>query len=108
MIALTYPAIGLPGGMEWFWIFLIFLVLFGAAALPKLFRSLGKSVREFKKAQEGFYDEMDKADGSGGRASGKDDKGAEGAPGAGAQSAEGKKKPAAKPSDSGPSSTTDA
>ncbi|MBN1919117.1 MAG: twin-arginine translocase TatA/TatE family subunit [Verrucomicrobia bacterium] len=62
MTTTAYPAIGLPGGMEWFWIFLIFLILFGAAALPKLFRSLGKSVREFKKAQEGLYDEIDKAD----------------------------------------------
>jgi TatA/E family protein of Tat protein translocase len=61
MITMMFPAIGLPGGMEWFWIFLIFLILFGAAALPKLFRSLGKSVREFKKAQDGLYDEMDKA-----------------------------------------------
>lgn len=48
-----------PG--EFFWIFLIFLILFGATALPKLFRSLGKSVREFKKASDGLYDEMDKA-----------------------------------------------
>jgi sec-independent protein translocase protein TatA len=93
MITIAYPAAGFPGGMEWFWIFLIFLVLFGASALPKLFRSLGKSVREFKKAQDGLYDEMDKA-------SGEDDKGAQGAAG--------KTKGAAKPSDSGPSSTTDA
>ena len=33
------------GPSELFWIFLIFLILFGATALPKLFRSLGKSVR---------------------------------------------------------------
>jgi TatA/E family protein of Tat protein translocase len=49
------------GPSEFFWIFLIFLILFGATALPRLFRSLGKSVREFKKASEGLYDEMDKA-----------------------------------------------
>ena len=49
------------GPSEFFWIFLIFLILFGATALPKLFRSLGKSVREFKKASDGLYDEMDKA-----------------------------------------------
>ncbi len=51
------------GPSEFFWIFLIFLILFGATALPKLFRSLGKSVREFKKASDGLYDEMDKAAG---------------------------------------------
>ena len=49
------------GPNEFFWIFLIFLILFGATALPRLFRSLGKSVREFKKASEGLSDEMDKA-----------------------------------------------
>ena len=49
------------GPSEFFWIFLIFLILFGATALPKLFRSLGKSVREFKKASDGLYGEMDKA-----------------------------------------------
>jgi len=57
---LHFPG-GLPGVSEWFWIFLIFLVLFGAAALPKLFRSLGKSVHEFKKASEGLDKEMEKA-----------------------------------------------
>ena len=53
--------LNLPGGNELLWIFLIVLLLFGASALPKLFRSFGKSVREFKKAQDGLYDEMDKA-----------------------------------------------
>jgi sec-independent protein translocase protein TatA len=62
MMTILLPAIGFPGGMEMFWIFLIVLVLFGASALPKLFRSLGRSVREFKKAQDGLYDEMEKAD----------------------------------------------
>jgi len=51
----------MPGGSEWIWIFLIVLVLFGATALPKLFRSFGKAMREFKKASEGLEDEMDKA-----------------------------------------------
>jgi sec-independent protein translocase protein TatA len=49
------------GSGEMFWIFLIFLILFGAAALPRLFRSLGRSVREFKRASEGLTDEMEKA-----------------------------------------------
>ena len=58
------PAFNLPGGSEWIWIFLIVLVLFGAAALPKLFRSFGKAMREFKSASQGLDDELDKADGS--------------------------------------------
>jgi len=61
------------GPSEMFWIFLIFLILFGAAALPKLFRSLGKSVREFKRASEGLTDEMEKAAG-GEDAAGDEDK----------------------------------
>lgn len=61
MTNIRFAFISMPGGGEWFWIFLIFLVLFGAAALPKLFRSLGKSVREFKKASDGLSDEMEKA-----------------------------------------------
>ena len=60
----TGPAfISMPGGSEWIWIFLIVLVLFGAAALPKLFRSFGKAMREFKSASQGLGDELDKADG---------------------------------------------
>ena len=56
--------ISMPGGPEMFWIFLIVLLLFGAAALPKLFRSFGKATREFKKAAQGLDDELDKTDGS--------------------------------------------
>lgn len=37
-------------GPEILLIFLIVLLLFGAKRLPELFRSFGKSIREFKKA----------------------------------------------------------
>ena len=60
MIRTCFALFNLGPG-EFFWIFLIFLILFGATALPKLFRSLGKSVREFKRASEGLTDEMEKA-----------------------------------------------
>jgi sec-independent protein translocase protein TatA len=43
-------ALSIPSGMEMIWIFLIVLLLFGAKRLPELFKSLGKSIREFKKA----------------------------------------------------------
>ena len=43
-------AFSLPSGSEWIWIFLVVLLLFGAKRLPELFKSLGKSIREFKKA----------------------------------------------------------
>ena len=43
-------AFSLPSGSEWIWIFLVVLLLFGAKRLPELFKSFGKSIREFKKA----------------------------------------------------------
>lgn len=38
-----------PSGGEWLIVLLIVLVLFGAAAIPKLAKSLGQAKREFKK-----------------------------------------------------------
>ena len=54
-------AIGLPHGMEWFWIALIVILLFGADKLPKLARGLGKSLGEFKKAKDDFEKEIHSA-----------------------------------------------
>ncbi len=54
-------AFGLPHGMEWFWIALIVILLFGADKLPKLARGLGKSLGEFKKAKEDFEKEIHSA-----------------------------------------------
>jgi TatA/E family protein of Tat protein translocase len=51
-------AISLPHGMEWLWIALIVLLLFGADKLPKLARGLGKSLGEFRKAKEEFEKEI--------------------------------------------------
>jgi sec-independent protein translocase protein TatA len=52
----------LPPGMEWIWVFLIIVVLFGAKKIPDLARGLGKSVGEFKKAKTEFEKESDKAE----------------------------------------------
>jgi sec-independent protein translocase protein TatA len=46
------------GGPELLIIFLVVLLLFGAKKLPELARGLGQSVREFKKAQQEFEDEL--------------------------------------------------
>jgi sec-independent protein translocase protein TatA len=39
-------------------IFLVVLLLFGAKRLPELFRSFGKSIREFKKATSEIEDDI--------------------------------------------------
>lgn len=46
----TVAFVSIPNGPEMILIFLIVLLLFGAKRLPELFKSLGKSIREFKKA----------------------------------------------------------
>ena len=46
----TVAFVSIPNGPEMLLIFLIVLLLFGAKRLPELFKSLGKSIREFKKA----------------------------------------------------------
>ena len=51
--------IGMPGPLELGLILLIVLLIFGASRLPKIFRSMGSGVHEFKKGlKEG--DEGDK------------------------------------------------
>jgi len=54
-------AFGLPHGMDWIWVFLVLVLIFGADKIPKLARSLGKSLGEFKKAKEDFEKELHSA-----------------------------------------------
>ena len=49
------------GGPEVLLIMLIALLLFGSERLPDLARSLGKSIREFKKATSGLEEEFRRA-----------------------------------------------
>ena len=53
-------ALGMPGGQEWFLIFLAVLLLFGAKKLPEFARGLGRSMGEFKKARQEFEHEITK------------------------------------------------
>ena len=52
-------AIGLPQGMEWIYILIIILLLFGAKKLPELARGLGLGIKEFKKAAKEVTDEVE-------------------------------------------------
>lgn len=47
--------------MDFIWIFLIIVLLFGANKLPQLAKGLGKSLGEFKKAKEEFEKEVQAA-----------------------------------------------
>ncbi|NQT81986.1 twin-arginine translocase TatA/TatE family subunit [bacterium] len=49
------------GTQELIWIFAILFLLFGASKLPQLARSVGKSMREFKKASKEITDEIESA-----------------------------------------------
>ncbi len=48
------------GGQELLLILLIILIFFGAKKLPELARGLGKGINEFKRAQAGIEEEINK------------------------------------------------
>lgn len=51
--------LGLPGGGEWLLIIAVVLLLFGASAIPKLARSLGRAQGEFQKARKDFQKDLE-------------------------------------------------
>jgi sec-independent protein translocase protein TatA len=51
------PMIGTPQGWEWILIFLVFVLLFGAAKLPDLARGTGRALRIFKAETKGLRDD---------------------------------------------------
>lgn len=44
--------LGLPGGSEWFLVFLVILLLFGGAKIPQLMRGVGRGMGELQKGLE--------------------------------------------------------
>jgi len=48
---------GLPGGMEWVIILVVVLLLFGPSRLPKLGKSLGKTMKAIRDGVDGKGDD---------------------------------------------------
>lgn len=47
------------GAMEWVWILLAILLLFGGRKIPELARGIGKGIREFNDAKDGIKKEIE-------------------------------------------------
>ena len=54
---------GLPGGPEVLVVLLILVLLFGANKIPKLARSTGQAMGEFKRGREEIEDELSEIEG---------------------------------------------
>ncbi len=54
--------LGVPGGSEWILIVAIVVLLFGASKLPKLARSAGSAIGEFKKARQESEQEIQESE----------------------------------------------
>lgn len=61
ILGLTKLLIGFPGPMELIIIFFIVLLLFGANKMPEIARSLGKGMKEFKRASNEIRGEFDES-----------------------------------------------
>ncbi|MFW6367278.1 MAG: twin-arginine translocase TatA/TatE family subunit, partial [bacterium] len=48
----------MPGPKEWFFIFLIILLIFGAKRIPEIMRALGRGLGEFRKARDDFEEAL--------------------------------------------------
>lgn len=48
-----------PSGMEWLWIVLAIIILFGGRKIPELAKGLGKGIREFNDAKDGIKKEIE-------------------------------------------------
>lgn len=60
---MIYPKLELllsaPSEMEWVWILLVVVILFGGEKIPELAKGLGKGIRDFKDAKDGIQQEIE-------------------------------------------------
>ncbi len=51
--------LSMPSGMEWLWIVLVVIILFGGKKIPELAKGIGKGIREFNDANDGIQKEIE-------------------------------------------------
>lgn len=51
--------LSMPSGMEWLWIVLVVIILFGGKKIPELAKGIGKGIREFNDAKDGIKKEIE-------------------------------------------------
>ena len=51
--------LAMPGGMEWIFILLAVVLLFGGKKIPELMKGIGKGVREFKDAKDAVKQDLE-------------------------------------------------
>ena len=51
--------LSMPGEMEWVWILLVVVILFGGKKIPELAKGLGKGIHDFKQAKDGIQQEIE-------------------------------------------------
>lgn len=62
MSLLTIPTqllLSMPSGMEWIWVILVVVLLFGGKKIPELAKGLGRGIRDFNDAKKGVKDELE-------------------------------------------------
>lgn len=51
--------LSMPSGMEWLWIVLVVIILFGGKKIPELAKGIGKGIREFNDAKDGIKKDIE-------------------------------------------------
>ncbi|HET8572752.1 MAG TPA: twin-arginine translocase TatA/TatE family subunit [Edaphocola sp.] len=51
--------LSMPGELEWVWILLVVVILFGGKKIPELAKGLGKGIHDFKQAKDGIQQEIE-------------------------------------------------
>ncbi|MEO5892784.1 MAG: twin-arginine translocase TatA/TatE family subunit [Ferruginibacter sp.] len=57
--SLLYVFMAMPGGMEWIFILLAVVLLFGGKKIPELMKGIGKGVRDFKDAKDSIKNDIE-------------------------------------------------